>query len=223
MKTTLLALSMSTVVLASIVACGGADPVPVGADGSESSSGSSGSSGTSGTSGTSASGGTSGSSGTSGTSGSDASTCPTYFQDSDGDGFGGATTKVSCTPPGAGWVTVGGDCDDTNKDVKPGQTAYFHAGYATVPGGAAVSFDYDCSKKEDLDPAQKKATDCAQIPGSLECSGSGYLPQSPPRAGAGVDPYCGSTRYRFCRPTPNGACAPSDNVPTPAPPPFPCR
>ncbi|MFO0569848.1 MAG: putative metal-binding motif-containing protein [Polyangiaceae bacterium] len=43
-----------------------------------------------------------------------------YYEDKDGDGFGSGTATKACTPPGATWVTVGGDCDDTNKARFPG-------------------------------------------------------------------------------------------------------
>ncbi len=46
--------------------------------------------------------------------------CNTWFQDSDGDGYGNAgVTAVHIVPP-AGWVLDGTDCDDTNFNVNPG-------------------------------------------------------------------------------------------------------
>jgi hypothetical protein len=46
----------------------------------------------------------------------------TYYQDIDGDGYGNtAVTVTACAPP-AGYVTVSGDCLDTNASAYPGAT-----------------------------------------------------------------------------------------------------
>ncbi|MBI4705054.1 MAG: VCBS repeat-containing protein, partial [Deltaproteobacteria bacterium] len=42
----------------------------------------------------------------------------TFFKDNDGDGFGGVTTTLACSPP-PGYVADGGDCNDFNKDINP--------------------------------------------------------------------------------------------------------
>ena len=44
----------------------------------------------------------------------------TYYADADGDAFGrdGNITE-SCFDPGAGWVLIGGDCDDNNPAINP--------------------------------------------------------------------------------------------------------
>tara|TARA_B110000305_G_scaffold234063_1_gene291509 strand:+ start:59 stop:1687 length:1629 start_codon:yes stop_codon:yes gene_type:complete len=42
-----------------------------------------------------------------------------FYQDLDGDGFGGSTTIQSCTQP-SGYVNQGGDCDDNNANINPG-------------------------------------------------------------------------------------------------------
>lgn len=137
---------------------------------------------------------------------SDAPACPTYYRDEDADGFGGATKQVSCTPPGAGWVEKGGDCNDANKDVFPGQLLFFGVPIASAP---AISFDYDCSTKEEARPALPKAGPC--MVGVGGCTGEGYLPAEPLRtASASVDPYCGSARYRICRLV-NGQCVTTDS------------
>jgi hypothetical protein len=46
---------------------------------------------------------------------------PTWYQDSDGDGYGGSTSSSSCTSPGVSWITTGGDCDDANSRRTPGR------------------------------------------------------------------------------------------------------
>lgn len=45
----------------------------------------------------------------------------TFYLDTDLDGFGGAITATACVPP-AGYISVGGDCDESNIDVFPGAT-----------------------------------------------------------------------------------------------------
>ncbi len=43
-----------------------------------------------------------------------------YYIDQDGDGFGDeATGQGYCEPPGAGYILVGGDCDDGDADFNP--------------------------------------------------------------------------------------------------------
>jgi hypothetical protein len=118
-----------------------------------------------------------------------------YFLDGDGDGYGGTSTSRACVPPTTGtWVTVGGDCDDSNATVNPGQTSYFAAGYVP-PGTTSVSFDYNCDGAETESGSPVKAA-CAIV--NLSCGGSGYLEMSPVRSGPGVDPFCGSTQAVTC-------------------------
>ena len=46
--------------------------------------------------------------------------CVTYYEDTDGDGFGKTgSTKCSCGPSGKFTAAVGGDCDDANAQVFP--------------------------------------------------------------------------------------------------------
>jgi hypothetical protein len=42
----------------------------------------------------------------------------TYYEDRDGDGFGGPRSKEYCAPP-HGWIAAGGDCDDDDDDIHP--------------------------------------------------------------------------------------------------------
>lgn len=66
-----------------------------------------------------------------------------WYQDVDHDGFGtNEMTHTGCEPH-PGYVGVGGDCDDDDWDVYPGQTAYF-----TEPYGEG-SFDYNCDGYEE--------------------------------------------------------------------------
>jgi hypothetical protein len=49
----------------------------------------------------------------------DATDAPTWFRDEDGDKFGDDNETLVVCDPGDGWVDVGGDCNDVNKDVHP--------------------------------------------------------------------------------------------------------
>jgi hypothetical protein len=61
-----------------------------------------------------------------------------FYEDDDGDTYGDPSSQTeACTRP-AGYAERGGDCDDDDPRVHPGQTAYF-----TAPG--ANGWDYDCN------------------------------------------------------------------------------
>lgn len=79
--------------------------------------------------------------------------CTTFFKDADADGFGSriaAESAAFCgTSPPAGYAANTGDCCDSDKNAKPGQTSFFPA------SNACDSFDYNCNGAEDLDPEQK--------------------------------------------------------------------
>lgn len=153
--------------------------------------------GAAGTAGVAGSGGVAGAAGVAGATaedaGVDACNSVTLYQDGDGDGYGTTTTSVGCegTP---GWVAQGGDCDDSNVDVHPGQTSYFVDGY-TKTGSTELSFDFDCSGNESEAGTNAKAY-CHIM--NLQCVGGGYIPATPLRSGPGVDPYCGSDQKLNC-------------------------
>ena len=52
----------------------------------------------------------------------DSLTFATYYVDNDNDGFGGGTGQTLCKSPGQGYITIGGDCDDTDKLINPSAT-----------------------------------------------------------------------------------------------------
>jgi hypothetical protein len=120
-----------------------------------------------------------------------------YFADGDSDGFGRDDSTLSaCDPPVGSWATRGGDCNDADGRVFPGQVAFFDSAYARTGGD---SFDYDCNGSEQPDPAQEgPAPNCAGF-GVSDCAGSGF--ESSGRSGPSTDPICGSTRLVACVPT----------------------
>jgi hypothetical protein len=131
----------------------------------------------------------------SGDGGGEACTPITFYQDGDSDGYGGTTTFTGCSAPAQGnWATKGGDCDDSNATVNPGQSTYFDAPY--VPTGKTTkSFDYNCDGQETESGNSPKAS-CQDV--ALSCIGSGYVEASPVRSGAGVDAFCGSVDWVAC-------------------------
>ena len=94
--------------------------------------------------------------------GADAIACTTtYYLDDDSDGFGGNTT--ACAPGASGnWVKQGGDCEDKNASVFPGQSKYFSVGYLPL-GKTDLSFDKT--------PLAVKATSCTS--GGASCTATG--------------------------------------------------
>jgi hypothetical protein len=76
--------------------------------------------------------------------------CQVFYQDADSDGYGNmmgtiaaGTAKAGCmgTTPPAGFVADNTDCDDTDANAHPTQTAFFAV--QRKSGG----FDYDCDNK----------------------------------------------------------------------------
>jgi hypothetical protein len=140
----------------------------------------------------------------------DAAPCPgglIFYADEDHDGYGGATSRcVQEAPPG--WVVRGGDCDDANGDVHPGQVHYFAVAYSPAAKPDWSSYDYDCDGMEVSDQpsftgASVGAFYCLSGTG---CRGSGYLPASPARPAApGLNPTCGSRQHVTCESS-SGGC-----------------
>jgi len=118
-----------------------------------------------------------------------------WFPDADGDDFGRTAAQVSaCAAPTSGkWVSKGGDCNDENASVFPQQKAYQSDGYP-VSGG--VSFDYDCSGQEQIEPSQLGAAPACSGLALLNCAGSGFAKTD--RTGPGVNPLCGSRTLVTC-------------------------
>ena len=119
-----------------------------------------------------------------------------WYPDGDGDGFGRTTGRVvSCEAPTNGaWVTAGGDCDDDNNAVFPHEATYESDGYTSA--SSTLSYDYDCSTKEEVDPTQLGAAPNCAAMGILNCVGTGFAATN--RTGEGVNPLCGSKSLVTC-------------------------
>lgn len=78
--------------------------------------------------------------------------CRNDLVDDDGDGFAAGNCPDDATP--------GGDCDDHNKIVNPGQRAHFLSGY----GEFGDNFDYNCDGEESWDDdVSCSSPDCCEI------------------------------------------------------------
>ena len=69
----------------------------------------------------------------------------TWYVDSDGDGWGGATTSVACTVP-SGHTGLVGDCDDSDASVSPSAADTWYDG---VDSDCAGDDDYDADADGD--------------------------------------------------------------------------
>ncbi|MCA9630377.1 MAG: hypothetical protein KC766_22055 [Myxococcales bacterium] len=119
-----------------------------------------------------------------------------WYPDQDKDGYGRSSGVVeSCERPEGEYLETGGDCNDDNPDVFPGQMKFFAEPYQT--GSGSDSFDYDCSQKEEGDSSQYGAapSNCSvlMIGG---CSGQGFVGTG--RTGPTLNPLCGSKTLRTC-------------------------
>jgi hypothetical protein len=118
-----------------------------------------------------------------------------YYPDTDGDGFGTESGAiVACDRPPGTWAQRKGDCNDALPNVNPDQRTFFGDSYEANNG---LEFDYDCNGREEPDTSQfGPAPDCTGL-NLGACRGSGFGPTN--RAGAGVDPLCGSTALVECK------------------------
>jgi len=100
----------------------------------------------------------------------------TYYQDLDNDGVGGGTALETCFKPN-GYAGLGGDCNDGNRDVFPGQMAWFSNPYTTASG--KTSYDYNCDGVEQFREVSCSAVACTDATNGLFC-----VANSPLRCGA---------------------------------------
>jgi hypothetical protein len=104
-----------------------------------------------------------------------------YYQDKDGDGYGddGAKT-VQCLAP-KNSAQRGGDCNDANDKVHPGQQSYF-----TEPVSGGASFDYNCDNKDERQYPSPQS--CSLNAGT--CSGDGWMVLAPACGKSGFFASC---------------------------------
>jgi hypothetical protein len=96
------------------------------------------------------------------------SSAVTCYQDDDGDGVGDSTASKTACSCGFGWSAKGGDCDDTNSFVYPGQTQFFLDTYVNAYG--TDSWDYNCNNATEkqwnqLGNCYKSSGSCKWQPG----------------------------------------------------------
>ncbi len=94
----------------------------------------------------------------------------TFYLDKDYDGYGDKNNFVrACWPPPRGhYITRGGDCDDNNYNINPGQRRFF-----TYPRKNG-SYDYNCDGKEEGRYHVKPFKSC-----DSNCQGRGYKGKTP--------------------------------------------
>jgi hypothetical protein len=101
-----------------------------------------------------------------------ACTTTTFYRDIDGDTYGDPSAKLeSCTPP-RNYVTNDTDCDDTDPDAHPQQTAFF-----TRPTLSNMDFDFDCNEVEEK--LLTETQHCYYDTESKTCTGHGWLNEVP--------------------------------------------
>lgn len=124
------------------------------------------------------------------------SNAPSWWIDTDGDGYGAGTPVHACSRPTPQHVPRNGDCADDHPDVHPEQKAFFSEPY--LRADHSESYDYNCSGSEEGDASLQLKTNCSTIV-TGKCGGAGYAKQTQVRAGG--NPYCGSTSIETCKPT----------------------
>jgi len=92
----------------------------------------------------------------------------TYYIDYDADGYGSdAYTQVSCTPPGAGWVSNATDCKDTSNKAYPGAVEICdgtdnNCNGQTDESGAAPTTWYLDNDKDGLGNSARSVVACSK-------------------------------------------------------------
>jgi hypothetical protein len=131
-----------------------------------------------------------------GTPGGPCTALQVFYKDGDRDSWGDvAQTLLACNAAaaGPGWAPRAGDCHDGNRDVYPGQTRYFPAGYLSLKTGEQT-WDYNCDGVESEPAGTAHFTPC-----DSKCLGQGIAPAGSGRKAVGVNDYCGSTQRLTCK------------------------
>ncbi len=78
-----------------------------------------------------------------------------FYLDADGDAYGVSATTTACDWP-RGYAALTGDCDDTDRNVNPGETEVWYDGIDADCGGDS---DYDADA-DGFDSDAHRGTDC---------------------------------------------------------------
>ena len=85
----------------------------------------------------------------------------TYYADADGDGYGDPATAVtSCAQP-SGYISQGGDCDDSDASINPGAEEICGDGIDQNCDGNDEECTCPCFDEEDLELVAWTPRDCA--------------------------------------------------------------
>lgn len=121
-----------------------------------------------------------------------ATSCPTFYLDSDHDGFGDVTHPISaCTQP-TDYVSDATDCCDSDARAFPGQTAYYST---PTPCG---NYDFNCNTT--ITKKSNGPTGCYEAPLTCTLSGTDCIASAPPAGCNGEfrsnpPASCGQTWY----------------------------
>jgi len=129
----------------------------------------------------------------------------TCYRDADEDTYGDdGDTVDACSCP-TGYISRGGDCDDSNAAVNPDHSMHETVGYCPGTGGstgcATPSFDWNCDAAQE--PLYPTSTGCAIGPPGCRicsCRGSGFT-SSTACGASGTYRSCGSSGGTFCAET----------------------
>lgn len=134
----------------------------------------------------------------------------TYYQDSDGDGYGGTKTKLTCssTAP-SGYVSTSTDCNDSSVSIHPGATDVCGDGIDQDCNGS----DLSCSTVDnDLDGFTPNQGDCNDNNASIHPGASEVCSDNIDQDCSGSDLSCNAVDADKDNYTPNqGDC--NDNNP----------
>ena len=139
------------------------------------------------------------------------------YLDGDQDGYGAGSVQQYCVGD-PDYTAVGGDCRDTDSNMRPGQTAVFptpscEPGWEACSVGVSngcrpigmttcvfrlVDWDYDCDSTLRFEPP---TLDCGGGSCGGTCSGSGPVYPDDPSS-------CGALEQNYTCGCPSGSCAP---------------
>ena len=129
----------------------------------------------------------------------------TCYQDADGDGYGSTVTRQVCGSCTTGWTATTGDCDDTDKDVHPGQVF--------IAPAPPRDLDFNCDKAYDRRLRSGATTLAFPAKVFVGCPGVGSGCFDSYSVATDL-PVCGKTMTRCMDPTNGSDCIPDPSSPT---------